>query len=422
MRERFDLNDRAYAPADSLQGLLQRGRGAGALRALDEPETAAGLVRDAVRRDWRWDSVDDRHLYLARLVHALSLPLDPLLGLLAGDEDECERATRVLELLALAGSAEARAALRAYVRDGEHWADVLESVADAWPVEWWDDLAEVARVRSAGEEPPAGDSEPWARWGTGARPAAPRRTGPHTVEVGPGDRRLLSVLADAGAADGAKAHALHTLAGRPPEPGLLPLVPGLGTADGERPLPWLGRAVERLGALAVPAARAWAVDGREWLSWTGLLVLARHGEARDLPTLIGELTVHEATRRWCGPGPLASGLARFGPAAAEAAPVLHRLWLRTPHSYERPALLGALAAVAPAGLGSARAESLWGCYTESLWDCEAEARLLGIASAPDLPRVHRRLAELRDDAMEEREVRAAAGARLAAGRHGSGRR
>ncbi|WP_159395180.1 hypothetical protein [Streptomyces albireticuli] len=408
MTERFDPNDQAYAPADSLHGLLQRGRGAGALRVLDEPG-ATGAVRDVLRQDWRWDAVDDRHLYLARLVHDLRLPLDPLLGLLAGDEDECERATRVLELLAVAGSADARTALRAYVRDGEHWVDVLESVADAWPVEWWDDLAYVARTRLADEQLLPGGSRPWARWGMEVPAASPRRPGrAHTAEVGPDGRRLLSVLADAGSADGAKAQALYALAGRPPEPGLLALVPGLGTADGERPLPWLGRAVERLGALAVPEARAWAADEREWLSWTGVRVLAEHGEDRDLPTLIGELASHEKARQWCGPGLLASGLARFGPAASEAAPVLHRLWLRTPHSYERPALLKALAAIAPAGLGLA--------YTESLWDCEAEARLLGVASAPDLPHVHRRLAELRADPMEEREVRAAAGARIAAGR------
>ncbi|MFI0712515.1 hypothetical protein ACH4SK_18090 [Streptomyces inhibens] len=120
-----------------------------------------------------------------------------------------------------------------------------------------------------------------------------------------------------------------------------------------------------------------------------------------------ELAAHEEARQWCGPDRLAAGLARFGPAAAEAAPALRRFWLCTPHSYERPAYLKALAAIDPAGLDRA--------YTESLWDCESNARLLGIASAPDVPRVRQRLARLRDDPMEEPEVRAAAGERLAAG-------
>ncbi|MGP8304426.1 hypothetical protein ACTPOK_42355 [Streptomyces inhibens] len=402
--------DRAYAPVDSLKGLLQRGRGLGALWAPDDPATAAELVYEAVRQDWRWDSVDDRHLYLARLIQGLGLAPDPVVSLLAGDEDECERATSILELLAVSGSAEAREALRAYIREGEHWVDVLESVVGSWPVEWWDDLVDIARARLSGEESLLWRSDPWVRWGTGHRTSAhPRPQGAQTVEVGPSRRRLLAVLADPDTADGAKAEALHTLAGRPPEPDLIPLVPGLGTVDGERPLPWLVRAVERLGSLAVPEARVWAADERGWLSWTGIRILAEHGEAQDLPALMRELAAHEEARQWCGPDRLAAGLARFGPAAAEAAPALRRFWLCTPHSYERPAYLKALAAIDPAGLDRA--------YTESLWDCESNARLLGIASAPDVPPVRQRLTRLRDDPMEEPEVRAAAGERLAAGGH-----
>ncbi|MEU3922288.1 hypothetical protein [Streptomyces sp. NPDC029004] len=398
--------DQAYAPVDSLKGLLQRGRGLGALDAMDDPATARELVYDEVRQDWRWDSVDDRCLYLARLIQELGLALDPVIAVLAGDEDDCERATGILELLAVSGSAEARDALRAYVQEGEHWVDVLESVARLWPMEWWNDLAGVARARLSGEERLLWRSEPWVSWGTGYETSAhPRPQRRHSVELGPSRRRLLSVLADADTADGAKAEALHTLAGRPPEPDLIPLVPGLGTVDGRWPLPWLIRAVERLGALAVPEARAWATDERDWLSWTGIRVLAEHGETQDLPTLIRELAAHDEARQWCGPDRLAAGLARFGPAAAEAAPLLRRLWLRNPHSYERPAYLKALAAIDPAGLDWA--------YTESLWDCESNARLLGIASAPDHPRVGQRLTQLRDDPMEEPEVRTAAGGRLA---------
>jgi hypothetical protein len=400
-------HDHGYAPPGSLKGLLQRGRGLGTLLALDDPAASAEPAYDAIRRDWRWDSVDDRHLYLARLIQELGLPLDPVVALLAGDEDDCERATRTLELLAVSGSAEARETLRAYVREGEHWVDVLESVAGVWPVEWWDDLADVARARLTGGEPLLWRSEPWVRWAVGPLPAArvhPPRI--HTIDVGPGNHQLLSVLTDGGSTDGAKAQTLHTLAGRPSEPALIPLVPRLGTADGEWPLPGLTRAVERLGALAVPEARVWATDERPWLSWTGIRVLAQHGEAQDLPVLIDELAAQAQAGKWCGPDRLAAGLARFGPAAAQAAPMLRRLWLCTPHSYERPSYLKALAAIDPTGLDRA--------YTESLWDCESNARLLGIASAPDLPQVRRRLVRLRDDPMEEPDVRAAAGDRLAA--------
>ncbi|MFE0457921.1 hypothetical protein ACFW1A_01510 [Kitasatospora sp. NPDC058965] len=99
------------------------------------------------------------------------------------------------------------------------------------------------------------------------------------------------------------------------------------------------------------------------------MVLAEHGETRDLPVLIGELVARWKARDWCGPERLAAGLARFGPQAAEAAPLLRRFWLRTPHSYERPAYLKALAAIDPAGLEHA--------YVESLWDSESDALSAG---------------------------------------------
>lgn len=398
-----------YASPRSLKGLLQRGRGLGALLASGEGQESAGAaesVYDVVRRDWRWDSVDDRHLYLARLVRELKLGLDPVFALLAGDADDCERATRMLELLALPGSGQAREALRAYVHEGEHWVDVLESVADAWPVEWWDDLADVARTRLTGEERLLWRCGPWVRWGMAGETSSPGRPArPRVTDIGTSSGRLLSVLADGGSSRSDKVRALQVLAGRPPEPGLIPFVPGLADVNGELPLPGLPRAVERLGVLAVPEARAWVVDERPWLSWTGIRVLAEHGEVQDLPVLVDELAAHEQARQWCGPSVLADGLARFGAVAADAAPMLRRLWLRTPHSYERPAYVKALAAIAPAGLDLV--------YAESLWDCESEARLLGIASAPDLPHVRELLARLRDDPMEETEVRVAAGERLA---------
>ncbi|TQF07759.1 hypothetical protein E6W39_34690 [Kitasatospora acidiphila] len=397
----------AYASVGTLEGLVQRGRGLGALSAPGDP-AAGQLVYDCVRRDCRWDSqVDERHLYLARLIRDLELPLEPVFALLAGDEDECERATRVLELLALSGSVEARQVLRSYIREGEHWVDVLESVAGCWPVEWWDDLAGLARSRLVGDEPLLWRSEPWVRWQLGQRSAAPRADRPVVgAEAGLSGRQLLQVLGDPGAPDGAKVGALWALTERPPEPGLIPMVPTLLTADGRRPLPLLSRAVDRLGALAVPAAREWATDPRQWLSWTGMMVLAEHGDTADLPVLIEELSAHWTVRDWCGPDRLAAGLSRFGPQAAEAAPLLRRFWLHTPHSYERLAYLKALAAIDPAGMEHA--------YFESLWDCESDARLLGIASAPDMLPVWERLAQLRDDPMEEPEVRSAAGERLVA--------
>lgn len=93
-----------YAPATTLPGLLQRGRGLGALMAAEDPAAAAGLVYGCIRREWRWDArADDRDLYLARLVRDLELPLGPVEELLAGDGDTRARAAGVLELLASGG-------------------------------------------------------------------------------------------------------------------------------------------------------------------------------------------------------------------------------------------------------------------------------------------------------------------------------
>ncbi|PBC67556.1 hypothetical protein BX265_8168 [Streptomyces sp. TLI_235] len=295
-------------------------------------------------------SVDDRHLYLARLVRDLGLSITPLVALLDGDEDDCEHATHVLELLAKSGSVQARETLRAYVREGEHWVDLLQSVADCWPVAWWDDLADIARERLAGDQPFLWRSEPWVRWrsrfglGPPPRPARVR-----DIEVGASAGQLLAQLADPDAGENTKAHALRLLAHRSPQPVLLALVPLLGSADGERPLPYLAPAARQLGVLAIPTAREWTAEARPWLAWIGAEVLAAHGEARDVPALIGRSAAEWEDGSWCGPRVLASGVARFGRRAAEAAPLLRRFWSHTPHSYERPAYLEALAAVDPAG-------------------------------------------------------------------------
>ncbi|MFI6155597.1 hypothetical protein ACIBCA_23255 [Kitasatospora sp. NPDC051170] len=89
-----------YAPANTLLGLLQRGRGQGALIAAEDAGAAAELVYACIRYEWRWDpQLDDRALYLARLIRDLELPLGPVTDMLAGDEGTRDRAASVLELL-----------------------------------------------------------------------------------------------------------------------------------------------------------------------------------------------------------------------------------------------------------------------------------------------------------------------------------
>lgn len=322
-----------YAPANTLLGLLQRGRGQGALIAAEDARASADLVYACIRYDMRWDrQVDGRDLYLARLVRSLNLPLGPVTDMSAENNDH---AAAVLGLLA----------------------------SDAA-------LPEMTPRPRKREDPYAGET----------------------------NAALLDVLRDPEASESAKKAALRSLSFRPPEPGLIPLVPTLGRA--------LPRLANALGPSAVPAAREWAASDQQWLAWVGLQVLAEYGEERDVPALIGELERCWATEEWCGPDTLARGLARFGVQAAEATSLLRRFWLYTPHSYERAAYLEALVAMDAPGTAEAA--------VESLWDCEANSRLLGIAHAPERPYALRRIADLRDDPMEDPDVRAAAEARLGA--------
>ncbi|MFE7278727.1 hypothetical protein [Streptomyces sp. NPDC057623] len=398
-----DEYEMSYVHHDSVEGLLQRGRGLGAIRALQDPQGSAVFVYDGIRRDWRWDAVDDRPLYLARLVQDLELSPTPVLDQLVADEEACLRACEVLELLALAGSDGAREGLRAYIREGRHWARVLESVSACWPPEWWEDLGDVARARIRGEVELPWLFEPWTRFGIEVQS---HLSVPRPSLAGLSTAELLTLLADDHAQDDTKFDALRALNGREPAEELIPLVPSLGTSDGRRPLPLVWRAVERLGAAAVPAAHSWAQDERPWLAQLGADVLSDHPGPGALPGLVQELAEQWATRTWCGPDRTARRLARFGPEAAGAVPYLRRFWLRTPHSYERASYLEALAAIDRHGLDYA--------FTESLWDCEERARLLAITSAPASPEALERIAVLRDDPAETPEVRAAAQARLTA--------
>ncbi|WP_406197676.1 hypothetical protein OH807_12600 [Kitasatospora sp. NBC_01560] len=398
------MSDGRYAPAATLTGLVQRGRGLGARMVAEDPSAAAELVRGCVRWDWRWDTVDRRGLYLARLVRDSGISPAPVLEALGRGERAGERAARVLGLLALDGSEEAREALRAYVRDGEHWAAALEEMARRWPAEWWEDLEAVARDR-AGREPEDRYGDPWDGWGLAGPVVRGERAPKPFAELG--TAVLLELLADRAESEERRTAALDIIDDRGPEPGVIPLVPSLGQADGRYALWPLRGVVEKLGPVAVPAAREWAaVEEPAWLRLLGHDVLARHGAAEDAPVLVAVLEGDWVARRWCGPKRTAEGLARLGPDARGAVSLLRRFWLWTPHSYERASYLEALAAIDPTGLDAV--------YVECLWDCEDNARLLGIAHAPDGPDVRERLAYLRDDPLEVAEVRAAAGERLAA--------
>jgi hypothetical protein len=215
-----DEYEMSYVHPDSVEGLLQRGRGLGAIRALQAPQEVAVFVYDGIRRDWRWDGVDDRSLYLARLVQDLKLSLTPVVDQLVADEEACLRACEVLELLALAGSGEAREGLRTYVREGKNWVSVLESVSDGWPPEWWEDLGDVARARIGEEAELPWSIEPWTRFGIEVQscPFVPRPS-----LAGLSTEALLTLLADDRTEGETKFDALRALNGREPTEELGPV-------------------------------------------------------------------------------------------------------------------------------------------------------------------------------------------------------
>ncbi|MFE1320378.1 hypothetical protein [Kitasatospora phosalacinea] len=401
----------SYSPPGTLLGALERGRGLGWALALADREVGAEAVLDCLRRDTRWDQgVDERADYHAYLVRELGLPIEPLSAQLDGpDEEDSERAQETLARLALLGSGPAREALRRHVREGEWWQETLSVLANTWPTHWWEDLGPDAVRRLGGERPDCWNDEPWLsrRELLPARESAPRAR--HLLRIGPRTDRLLAALADPDTSYGERVGALHTLAERPAVPvELLSLVPELSNAGrdgfGVRALSGVRRAVRRLGPLAVGPAREWAAGDLDWLRWLGVQVLAEFGGTGDVPRLVAELADDREKGVWCGPMIVADGLARFGPAAAEAVPLLRRFWQFTPHSYERPSYLKALHAIDPGAAAP--------LLSESLWDCESDARLYAVRHVPLDGQLSARVAELLDSPVEEDELREAAAERL----------
>ncbi|MFB6396131.1 hypothetical protein [Polymorphospora lycopeni] len=411
-----DTDDRWWFDGrPTLAGALQRGLGRGALRAMTDP-AAPDLIAHCLRRDHRWDwQVDDRAVYLARLVRDLEMPVEPIADRLftvpaeqSDHDNEFENTLEVLEALGRAGAGDAVDGVHRYIRAGDRWLDVLEKVAGSWPSERWEDLypSVAGRLASAADQA-WWRSPPWTTWAArdawiadrvaaACRPVSPRPFADQPTAT------LLARLRD-------PAHArdhdpvLRELRRRPPEPALLELVDDL-LAGGPRAA--LSAVIRRLGPAALPAARDWAATPAHPLTWTALRILAAHGDDTDAAALIAGLDwLDGRPDDLCGYDVLVEGLARIGgPAAVDVLPRLGRLWF-SPHSFERSDYLRAWVALDPAGASR--------CLVEGLWDCEAGVRLLAARHAPLTDTTRERLCHLRDDPIETTEVRAAALARLA---------
>lgn len=129
-------DDLQIAPADTLPGQLQRGRGAGFLRALqEEPETVHPLLFECITGDYRWDGqVESRDDYYARLCIATEMSLDPLREYLRitpdGREGDTALVVSTLGRMAALGNGPALAILREYVTYGPLWDHALGMLAE----------------------------------------------------------------------------------------------------------------------------------------------------------------------------------------------------------------------------------------------------------------------------------------------------
>ncbi|MFI5909455.1 hypothetical protein [Dactylosporangium sp. NPDC051541] len=395
-------DDWHYLPTRTRAGALQRGLGRGAVRAGQDP-AAPELIYACIRRDHRWLPLDDRGVYLARLVRDLDLPVGPIVARLFTATDETGEFTHVLrvaEALARSGSEPMVESLRRYVQIGHYWREALTAIAAGgrrWPTaslptaslptaslptrpvsletpaNWWDDLLTVAadRLACSGRPLHLPPGPPWGDWA--ARDERIQAAVAHGPEPLRGLGELLSA-ADLYDDDPADADSEPCLAE--------PAADSLASAR---------RAVED------PASGGY---------WRGLCVLAEHGDESDGPALLAGIDwLDKRADDMCGYDRLVDGLARVGgDAARQALPKIRSLWF-SPHSYERAAYLRARLALEP--------DACAGALTEGLWDCEADVRLISVRQVPLDAKLERRLEYLRDDPIELPDVRAAAAERLA---------
>ncbi len=126
------------APADSLHGQLQRGRGRGYLSALREDVAEVRpLLLDCLLHDPRWDrQLEPRSDYYAQLAMRTALPLDPLQAYLhertqIEPADPNDLVLNTLCALAVRDYIPAIAIVRDYLSYGECWDIAFESLVMA---------------------------------------------------------------------------------------------------------------------------------------------------------------------------------------------------------------------------------------------------------------------------------------------------
>lgn len=413
------MDDVAIDPPPTMRGMLQRGRGAGALAAAAAPDEAL-LVMDRICRDPRWDGqIEQRGVYYARLLRDNRWPLDPISMHLfapedASDSDEYRTnlAIEVLGALARTGRGEAMTLLRRYVAEGQNWDSALDELADVpWPqtLAGLDDVvlarcsdAELADIAVAGWGPWDGWAERHPRIrhalagrGRGCGPSPSLPITDYTTLTSPDLAALIQSKQDV--------HGPARELARRGEEVLLDLAEEWLPRRPGGPGGPISGALRVFGdrELLVARARSWCRPGHP-CAYDGSGILAEHGDANDIAVLTAHLGNALEEGRWRAVPELAEGLGRLKAAGVE--PLLLRAWETAEYSYSRPRILGALCE-----LNAASAPAV---AKEALWDCESEARDRAVRGVGLFsPRVRERLVELADDPLEEDNVRQIAKAR-----------
>jgi hypothetical protein len=372
------------APADTLRGQLQRGRGAGALWAARSPDEARGFVMDCVCRDPRWDhDVEDRATYYARLIRDHDWPLDILELHLNSPVDVVDRdnwrtslTLQVLGILSQSSYRSAIALLARYATEGSNWVLALDELAENGSQQVVIGLADEVLGRltdtKLADEVEHGFG-PWDMLSTTQpRVAEALRQQddlfarmPPTPQPAP-DLRTMSaadlVERVRGAGRPGRDAALEL--GRRGDPVLLDLAEQ-----------YIHHPADGSGAGVVSALRHFATDqvlarARRWVredshcADVGVWILAESGDASDAPVILADLESCLAEQEWTGAVSPVEAVGRLGLTAA--APLLIQAWSESEYSYLRPRVLTSLIDIQP--------ETAAGFAAEGLWDCEELTR------------------------------------------------